>query len=94
MSNEYQQYVSTLEKALERVYGVAERAREKGLLFMVDFHKRPDQYHQGLHAKLREGKFGRIMSGQVKMHDRREVSTEWFTSWSLQPGNCFSFLSG
>jgi len=68
----------TVEGALE----MAERARKKGLLLQVDFHKRYDPYHIELKRAIEEGRVGEVEYGYSWMEDRIDVPKEMLKAWA------------
>ena len=55
-----------------------------GILLMVDFHKRYDEYHIAMKQKLEAGDFGTIQYGYSHMEDRIEVPKDWFPGWAQE----------
>jgi predicted dehydrogenase len=55
-----------------------------GLLLMVDFHKRYDEYHIAMKQKIDAGDFGTIQYGYAHMEDRIEVPKDWFPGWAVK----------
>jgi len=53
-----------------------------GVLLMVDFHKRYDEYHIAMKQKIDAGDFGTIQYGYAHMEDRIEVPKDWFPGWA------------
>ena len=58
------------------------KAKEKGVLLEVDFHKRFDPYHIELRESYLEGKFGEIEYGYAWMEDKLFVPVSMLRSWS------------
>jgi predicted dehydrogenase len=54
---------------------MARKAREKGLLLQVDFHKRFDPYHIDLKLRIQEGELGTVQYGYCWMEDVLRVGT-------------------
>jgi predicted dehydrogenase len=75
--------------ALEVVRG----AKEKGVVLQVDFHKRPDPYHNQLPEIIQRGKgeLGEVLSGYAWMKDQIVVPKVWFKGWAHK-ASPFSFL--
>ncbi len=57
-------------------------AEKAGILLMVDFHKRYDEYHIAMKQKLEAGDLGKIQYGYAHMEDRIEVPKDWFPGWA------------
>ena len=57
-------------------------AEKSDKLLQVDFHKRCDPYHVGLHDMVHEGKLGEVLYGWAVMEDRIEVPRDWFPHWA------------
>ncbi|MEN6347633.1 MAG: Gfo/Idh/MocA family oxidoreductase [Armatimonadia bacterium] len=55
-----------------------------GILLMVDFHKRYDEYHIAMKQKIDAGDFGAIQYGYAHMEDRIEVPKDWFPGWAVK----------
>lgn len=53
-----------------------------GVLLMVDFHKRYDEYHLAMKQKIQAGDLGEIEYGYAHMEDRIEVPRDWFPGWA------------
>jgi predicted dehydrogenase len=53
-----------------------------GVLLMVDFHKRYDEYHIAIKQKVNAGDLGTIQYGYCHMEDRIEVPRDWFPGWA------------
>jgi len=53
-----------------------------GVLLMVDFHKRYDEYHLAMKQKIQAGDLGEIEYGYAYMEDRIEVPRDWFPGWA------------
>lgn len=53
-----------------------------GILLMVDFHKRYDEYHRAMRDKVAAGDLGAIQQGHCYMQDRIEVPRDWFPGWA------------
>ena len=53
-----------------------------GVLLMVDFHKRYDEYHLAMRQKTQAGDLGQIQYGYAHMEDRIEVPRDWFPGWA------------
>jgi predicted dehydrogenase len=60
---------------VEEARQMARKAREKGLLLQVDFHKRFDPYHIDLRMRIQEGELGRVQYGYCWMEDALRVGT-------------------
>jgi len=56
-----------------------------GILLMVDFHKRYDEYHIAMKQKIDAGDLGDIQYGYAHMEDRIEVPKDWFPGWAKNP---------
>jgi len=70
----------TVEGAVE----MAEKARRKGLLLQVDFHKRYDPYHVELKRAIEEGRLGRVEYGYSWMEDRVDVPAKMLRAWAAK----------
>ena len=57
-------------------------AEKAGVLLMVDFHKRYDEYHIAMKQKIQAGDLGEIEYGYAHMEDRIEVPKDWFPGWA------------
>ena len=57
-------------------------ADKAGVLLMVDFHKRYDEYHIAMKQKIQAGDLGDIEYGYAHMEDRIEVPKDWFPGWA------------
>ncbi len=68
----------TVEGCLEMI----EACRKAGVLLMVDFHKRYDEYHVAMKQKIAAGDLGKIQYGYCHMEDRIEVPRDWFPNWA------------
>ena len=55
---------------------------QAGVLLMVDFHKRYDEYHLAMRDKIQNGDLGDIQYGYAHMEDRIEVPRDWFPGWA------------
>jgi len=51
-------------------------------LLQVDFHKRFDEFHLEVRARIAAGDLGPIQYGYCHMEDRIEVPRDWFPSWA------------
>jgi predicted dehydrogenase len=73
-----------LSTSLEEAKSMAEKARSKGLLLQVDFHKRFDPYHIDLRLRVQEGELGTIQYGHCWMEDVLRVGTDMIgkASWN------------
>lgn len=63
---------------------MAAKARERGLLVQVDFHKRFDPYHIDLKLRIQEGELGKIQYGYCWMEDVLRVGTNMIGQKSWQ----------
>ena len=85
------------EKPLDITYlgalEVLRKAKEKGVLVGVDFHKRLDPYHNQLPEVVQggSGQIGEVLTGYAWMKDQIVVPTVWFPSWAHKVSS-FSFL--
>ena len=57
---------------------------QAGILLMVDFHKRYDEYHIAMKQKIDAGDLGAIQYGYSHMEDRIEVPKDWFPGWAVK----------
>ncbi|NLO73726.1 MAG: Gfo/Idh/MocA family oxidoreductase [candidate division WS1 bacterium] len=57
---------------------------QAGVLLMVDFHKRYDEYHLAMREKIQAGDLGQIQYGYAHMEDRIEVPRDWFPGWATK----------
>ncbi len=57
-------------------------AARANVLLQVDFHKRFDEYHLEVRAKIAAGELGRIQYGYCHMEDRVDVPRDWFPAWA------------
>ncbi|MFP3902916.1 MAG: Gfo/Idh/MocA family protein [Armatimonadota bacterium] len=71
-----------LDVTVEGCQEMIEAADHNGVLLMVDFHKRYDEYHIAMKQKLQAGDLGEIEYGYAHMEDRIEVPKDWFTGWA------------
>jgi predicted dehydrogenase len=71
---------------VEEALAMAARAREKGLLCQVDFHKRFDPYHIDLKLRIEAGELGTVQYGYCWMEDVLQVGTSMIgkKSWEDQ----------
>jgi len=53
-----------------------------GVLLMVDFHKRYDEYHIAMKQKIDAGDLGKIQYGFCHMEDKIVVPRDWFPNWA------------
>ena len=85
------------EKPLDITYlgalEVIRKAKKKGLLLQVDFHKRPDPYHNQLPDIVQggAGRIGKVLTGYAWMKDQIVVPVVWFRGWAHKASS-FSFL--
>jgi predicted dehydrogenase len=65
---------------------MAKKARDKGLLCQVDFHKRFDPYHMDLKLRIEAGELGALQYGYCWMEDVLQVGTSMIgkKSWEDQ----------
>jgi len=61
---------------------MVDACEKAGVLLMVDFHKRYDEYHIAMKQKLDAGDLGDIQYGYAHMEDRIEVPKDWFPGWA------------
>jgi len=85
------------EKPLDITYlgalEVIRKVKEKGKVLQVDFHKRPDQYHNQLPDIIQggAGQIGEVLNGYAWMKDQIVVPQVWFRGWAHKASS-FSFL--
>jgi len=70
---------------------LARRARERGLVGEVEFHKRFDDANRLLRRELASGSLGEISSVLVEYSQRRSVPLETFRRWAHHT-NSFQYL--
>jgi predicted dehydrogenase len=70
---------------------LARRARERGLVGEVEFHKRFDDANRVLRRELASGSLGEISSVLVEYSQRRSVPLETFRRWAHHT-NSFQYL--
>jgi predicted dehydrogenase len=71
-----------LDVTVEGCREMTEACARAGVLLMVDFHKRYDEYHLAMKEKLVAGDLGQIQYGYCHMEDRIEVPRDWFPGWA------------
>lgn len=71
-----------LDVTVEGCQEMIDAADKAGVLLMVDFHKRYDEYHAAMRQKVQAGDLGDIQYGYVHMEDRIEVPKDWFPGWA------------
>jgi len=71
---------------VEEAVTMARKAREKGVLCQVDFHKRFDPYHIDLKLRIEAGELGTVQYGYCWMEDVLQVGTSMIgkKSWEDQ----------
>jgi len=71
---------------VDEALAMARKAREKGLLCQVDFHKRFDPYHIDLKLRIEAGELGTVQYGYCWMEDVLQVGTSMIgkKSWEDQ----------
>jgi len=73
-----------LDVTVEGCLEMTEACAKAGVLLMVDFHKRYDEYHLAMKEKIQAGDLGDIQYGYVHMEDRLEVPRDWFPGWAAK----------
>ena len=71
-----------LDVTVEGCIEMTEACAKAGVLLMVDFHKRYDEYHLAMREKIAAGDLGEIQYGYSHMEDRLEVPRDWFSGWA------------
>lgn len=71
-----------LDVTVEGCIEMTEACSRAGVLLMVDFHKRYDEYHRAMKDKIVAGDLGEIQYGYAHMEDRIEVPRDWFPNWA------------
>jgi len=71
-----------LDVTVEGCQEMIDAAERNGILLMVDFHKRYDEYHISMKQKIDAGDLGAIQYGYSHMEDRIEVPRDWFPGWA------------
>jgi predicted dehydrogenase len=71
---------------VDEAVAMARKARDKGLLCQVDFHKRFDPYHIDLKLRIEAGELGTVQYGYCWMEDVLQVGTSMIgkKSWEDQ----------
>lgn len=71
-----------LDVTVEGCQEMIDACEAAGVLLMVDFHKRYDEYHLAMKQKIQAGDLGEIEYGYAHMEDRIEVPRDWFPGWA------------
>ena len=85
------------EKPLDITYlgalEVIRKVKGKGKILQVDFHKRPDPYHNQLPDIIQggAGQIGEVLNGYAWMKDQIMIPKVWLKSWAHKASS-FSFL--